>query len=114
MSKAIKVWSTEMTTRLTSAYNGDNTKLEVIAKEFGKTVPMVRSKLVSEGVYVPNVKRAVGNASAVRKLALVRNVETVLSMPVGSLDSLEKGSKAELTALTEALIALSDHQDAES
>ncbi len=114
MSKAQKVWSTEMTTRLTAAYTGDNSQLEALAKELGKTVPMIRSKLVSEGVYQANVKRAVGGASAVRKLALVRNIETVLSVPSGSFDSFEKATKTELEALTSALIALSDHQDAES
>ena len=116
MSKAIKVWSTEMTARLSTAYakaEQDNSQLASIAKDLGKTVAMVRSKLVSEGEYIANVKRAVGNASSTRKMDLVRAVETLASLKVGSLDSLEKGSKADLQKLTEALTSWSDRVNAE-
>jgi len=114
MSKATQVWSTEMTTTLIARYNGDNSELEAIAKEFKKTVPMIRSKLVSMKVYVkPTTVRAVGGASSVRKSHLVSNIETILSVPKGSLPSFEKATKQELEALTQALISYSDHFETE-
>ena len=113
MTKSTKVvsWTNDMTAELTATYTGDNTKLAEIAKTFGKTVPMVRSKLVSEGIYKANVKRSVGNASSTRKLDFVRTMETLVSMPRGSLDSFEKGSKSELDAFVKALIAMSTSRE---
>ena len=113
MNKSTKVvsWSVEMTEKLTSVYTGDNTQLAEIAKTFGKTVPMVRSKLVSEGVYKANVKRSVGNASSTRKLDFVRTMETMASMPRGSLDSFEKASKTELDAFVKAFIAMTTSRE---
>ena len=102
-------WSTEMTESLSATYTGDNTQLEAIAQEFNKSVPMIRSKLVSMKLYQANTKvRKVGGDTAVRKIAQVRSVETILSLPQGSLDSFEKGSKKELGTLIDALISYSD------
>ena len=104
-------WSTEMTETLSATYTGDNTQLEAIAQEFNKSVSMVRSKLVSMKIYVPNTAvRKVGGDTAIRKISQVRSVETMLSLPDGSLSSFEKGSKKDLSTLLDALIALSDHQ----
>jgi len=106
MSKANKVWSTEMTETVVNAYVAaeyNNESLAAIAKENGKTVQAVRSKLVSERVYVASAKRAVGGASAVRKIALVREISELLE--VEELTSFEKGSKADLQALLDALKA---------
>ena len=74
-------WSTEMTESLSATYTGDNTQLEAIAQEFNKSVPMIRSKLVSMKLYQANTKvRKVGGDTAVRKIAQVRSVETILSL----------------------------------
>lgn len=113
MSKAIQAWSTETTTQLSTAYaaaNFDNAQLDTIAKQFNKTVPMVRSKLVSLKEYVPNKPRATGsNGSApVRKLALVNSVAEKLELDKGALASFEKGSKADLEALLAAITALTE------
>jgi flagellar hook assembly protein FlgD len=104
-------WSTEMTETLSATYTGDNTQLEAIAQEFNKSVPMVRSKLVSMKIYVPNTAvRKVGSSSAVRKISQVRSAETMLSLPIGSLESFDKATKQDLSTLLDALISLSDHQ----
>ena len=104
MAKA-QAWTKESTAQLVSAYveaGKDNEQLEVIAKEMGKTVPAVRSKLVSLGEYEkPAVARKVGGASAVRKMALVREIQNRTG--IENLESLEKASKAHLQALVDAL-----------
>ena len=101
-------WTPAMVETLTSAYTGDNAQLSTIAKDLGKTVSMVRGKLVNLGEYVPNAARPTGGKVATRKISLVRAAEILLSMNEGSLDSLEKASKPDLDRLNEALIALSD------
>ena len=110
-TKKVQAWTNEMVATLTEAYTGDNSQLQTIADQFNKSVPMVRSKLVNLGVYKANTKRSVGNASSIRKMSLVRSAEAMLSLAEGSLDSFEKGSKAELTVLNEALIAVLEHQE---
>lgn len=105
MSKAKSVaWSPEMTETLVTRYaQGEGASLETIAKELGKTVPAVRSKLVSEGVYVKQTPRAVGGASPVRKIALVKQLASALEVEFETVESLEKASKPALEALLEAL-----------
>jgi hypothetical protein len=80
----------------------------------GKSAAAVRSKLVSLGVYEKNEPRKVGGASSTRKIEIVHAIETMLSKDRDSLASLEKASKAELDALSKAIIAISDNQEAES
>ena len=115
-AKAVKSvsWTPAMVSILTSSYTGDNTQLGKIATEIGgKTIAMVRGKLVSEGLYKPNVKTAVGGKVATRKISLVRSAEIFLSLHEGALDSFEKASKPDLDRLIEALSALSATHDPE-
>jgi hypothetical protein len=100
-------WTPANTELLVAAYTGDNSKLEDLAKEFGKTVPMIRSKLVSEKVYKANAKVSTKTGVApVRKAAMVRLAEEALSLENGALESFEKGSKADLETLVSAIEAL--------
>ena len=103
MSKVTsKAWSAELTATLVSGYTGGKA-VEELAKELGKTVPSVRSKLVAEGVYVKQEPRAVGGASPVRKIALVKQLANELELELSELESLEKASKPALELLLKAL-----------
>ena len=106
MAKSV-TWSNELTAQLVAAYTAaekDNEQLETIAKDMGKTVAAVRSKLVSLGEYQkPEQARKVGGASAVRKMTLVRQIQDATG--IESLDSFEKASKAHLQALVDFLTA---------
>lgn len=91
---------------------GENNEVlaEMVAefnKKFGDektvTVNAVRQKLVSLGIYEKDAPRAVGGASGVRKLSIVRTIEAALGLEKGSLDSFEKASKSELEKLSQAL-----------
>ena len=96
VTKAVN-WSAETVEKLTAAYNGSN--IEQVAKELGKTVPAVRSKLVSLGVYQKQEPRAVGGASAVRKLQLVKQLAEKLGVELEEVESLEKAKKETLEML---------------
>ena len=101
-TKAVS-WTNEMVATLTEAYTGDNSQLQTIADQFNKSVPMVRSKLVNLGLYKVAAKKTVGSkgGAAVRKLALVQRISERLG--TAELTSLEKGSKADLELLLNAL-----------
>ncbi len=103
MSKATS-YSAELVTAIVAQYQ-EGIAIETIAKDAGKTVPMIRSKLVSEGVYVAKAKtsKATGKAP-VRKLALAQKIAAAVD--VESLDSFEKASKSDLETLLTALTEL--------
>lgn len=109
MPKSVKseksaTWPTETVQELTAMYDGDNSKLPEIAAKLKKSVPSIRSKLVNLGVYVkPETPKKVGGASSVRKIQLVNEVAEHLKMGKGSLESLEKASKADLESLLKAV-----------
>ena len=98
-TKTVKAvnWSAETVEKLTAAYTGDN--VEQLAKDFGKSVAAVRGKLVSLGIYQKQEPRAVGGASAVRKMALVRELATSMGVEVAEVESLEKAKKETLDLL---------------
>lgn len=101
---AAKSWNDEVTAKAVEMYNGgEGQELDAIAKAIGKTVPAVRSKLVAEGVYVKKTPRAVGGASPVRKIALVKQLSNALGVDFDTIESLEKASKPALEALLDAL-----------
>jgi hypothetical protein len=116
MTKSVKAaaqaWNEQNTLAAVEAYQAGKEVAE-IAKEMGKTVASVRSKLVSEKVYVSAAKATKSGATATRKLETVNGIETILSVEKGSLASLEKGTKAALEILANALVKLSEHQETE-
>lgn len=80
------------------------------------TVSQLRGKAVSSGYYAKKTeaeKASEHGTSQVRKASIVSAIETILSMPKGSLESLGKAQKPQLQALSNALIAISDKQDAD-
>ena len=107
MTKSTKVlaYSAELVASIVTQYES-GVAIETIAKEAGKTVPMVRSKLVSEGVYKAKarVSKATG-AAPVRKLALAQAIASKVESATG-LESLEKASKSDLEALLTAITEL--------
>jgi hypothetical protein len=86
----------------------DDVKVLVRTEDFeGKTVSMVRGKVVAMKLY----KTADASTSAVvsttlRKSDYVTSIEEYLSINEGSLASLEKASKKDLQLVIEALVAL--------
>lgn len=107
-------WPEAVEAQLAEKYTGREMNDQLGKLVEGKTAAMVRSKLVSMGLYEKNEARAVGGASQTRKLDLVRGVEILTGLPKGSLDSLEKAKKDELDALASALTHLSDTHEAET
>jgi len=105
-SKTVKAvnWTAETVAKLTEAYASE-TNLEVLSKEFGKTVPALRSKLVSLGIYQKQETRAVGGASSVRKIQLVKQIAECLNQEIEAVESLEKASKEALLLILEAVTA---------
>ena len=81
------------------------------------TAPQLRGKAVSDGYYKKKTqaeKAGEHGTSQVRKASIVSAIETIASMPKGSLESLGKAKKPELEALSNALIAMSDRQEADA
>lgn len=90
-------WTNEVVAKLTAEYDGQN--IDQLATKFGKSVAAVRGKLVSLGIYQKQEPRAVGGASAVRKMALVRELATSMGVEVAEVESLEKAKKETLDLL---------------
>jgi len=102
MSKS--AWSEESVIMLNEMYTGDNSELPKIAAKLQKSIPMVRSKLVSQKTYVKEeAPKKVGGASSVRKSQLVTQIEKLLGAEKGDFESFEKASKLELEALIEKI-----------
>lgn len=80
-----------------------------------KNLPAIRGKASSLKIYQSGTKaKPESGENVVRKADLVRAIETMVSMPVNSLDTAEKMSKAELVKLSEQLTKLSDGFNADS
>ncbi len=103
-TKTVKAqnWSDETVAKLTSAY-AENQNLTELSVQFGKTVPALRSKLVSLGIYKAQEKRAVGGASSVRKIQLVKQVAQLADVDFAEIESLEKANKEALETLINVL-----------
>ena len=110
MSKVI-AYTPETTATILTQY-ADGSTLQEIATAVGKTVPMIRSKLVSEKVYKVQEKKAVGGASAIRKSQIVDMIEGRLGGEI-SLETLGKGSKVELQNLLNAIDVLIEDAETE-
>lgn len=100
--------------------NGDqaltNAQVNTLTNEGGQlagilSAAQLRGKAVSAGYYQKKTeaeKASEHGTSQVRKSEYVSSVETMLSLPKNSLESLGKGKKPELELLAQALIKLSD------
>lgn len=91
-------YTEELTAKVTELFEG-GTSLEDIAKETGKTVPSLRAKLASMGLYKAKSKtRASGEARETRE-TLVRKLESYMDIEENTLESLEKARKSDLELL---------------
>lgn len=112
--KVAFAWNDKNTAKAVELYaasKNDNstTALAKIASTIGaKSGAAVRMKLVNEKVYVKVANAKDGKPAKVKptKVAIVRNIESVLGMAQDDLDSLEKGSVAALNKLTAAIVEL--------
>lgn len=111
----VPAWSDAQVKALTEGYKGDNSTAGLIALVSGKTPAEVRGKLVSLGIYVKSdAPKTVGGKPAAKKIEIVNGIEILLSMPKGSLESLEKAAKPQLDALAATLVKMSDRQQADA
>lgn len=93
------------TAELVEGYKASPTEATVkaFAEAFGKTARSIVAKLSREGVYVAKDKaKGETAAKAATKADLVAQLETMFELDKGTLESLEKGSKAALEALVAA------------
>ena len=92
------------TAELVEAYKASATEATVaaFAAKFGKTTRSIVAKLSREGVYVAKTAKAEAVAKAATKADLVKALEDAFDLAEGTLESLEKGSKAALEALVAA------------
>ena len=93
------------TAELVECYKAEATEatVKMFAEKFGKTTRSIVAKLSREGVYEAKAKtKGEGAAKAATKAELVAQLETMFELDKGTLESLEKGSKAALEALVAA------------
>lgn len=93
-----------------------NKTAKTAAERVKVTARMVQSKASSMKIYAAGVgtkqPESAGEQPA-RKIQIVNAVETLLSLPKNSLDTLEKASKAQLQKLANALVQLSEQENIE-
>ena len=93
-------YTPDQVTQLVTDYNA-GTPVEALAEALGKSVKSVVAKLSREGVYKPKTKATSG--SRVTKADMTKEAETILDLPEGALDSLQKGTHEALEMLVVAL-----------
>lgn len=94
MEKAVN-YTPEMTKTLVEFYCA-GMPVDMIARELGKSVRSVVSKLVREGVYVSKAPVA---ESRVTKVDLIKAIAVGVGVSFEALDSLEKCNKNQLEIL---------------
>jgi len=85
--------------------------MEKFAKEFGKTVNSIRSKLSREKVYIKPTKTTKAGGAITRKADIVATIAQMTDNDVETIASLEKATKLALEAIVNALVALSPDED---
>jgi hypothetical protein len=92
------------TAELIEAYKADASEatVELFAKQFGKTTRSIVAKLVQAKVYKSKTATGKAGERTATKADLVATLETMFNLEVGTLESLEKGSKGALEALVAA------------
>jgi len=104
-SEKTVTYTPEMTAELVEAYKASPTEVTVatLAEKFGKSVRSIVAKLAREEVYVAKATTKTA-AKAATKADLVAALEKRFDMLTGTLETLEKGSKAALEALVAAVV----------
>jgi len=96
-------YSTVQVDNLVSAYTMEGLSdadrkevMEKFAKDFGKTVNSIRSKLSREKVYVKPAKISKSGSVIARKADLVEDLALMMQVDVSKIQSFEKGTKIAL------------------
>ena len=76
--------------------------IQSLSEQFGRSTRSIVAKLAQLGIYSAKAKVETGVTKRT-KLDLTREIETALALDQGTLESLEKGSKAALEALVTAI-----------
>jgi hypothetical protein len=98
MAEKAKNYTTEMVAEMTKLYTANPTRdtVDVLAKQFGKTVRSIIAKLSREGVYVAQPRITKTGEPVVRKAELVALINATLGT---EFPTLVKASKTDLLKL---------------
>ena len=77
-------YSVEMTDKIISQYQ-NGTSVDEIADAIGKSVRSVRSKLVREGVYIPQEKKTSRKSDEPTKKELLKTLDGLVDFPTVGL-----------------------------
>ena len=94
-------YSVEMTDKIISQYQ-NGTSVDAIADAFGKYVLSVRSKLVREGVYIPQEKKTSKKVQEPTKKELLRTLDELVDFPTTGLLGATKESILDLIKFAES------------
>ena len=93
-------YSVEMTDKIISDYQ-DGIEISEIATAIGKSVRSVRSKLVREGVYIPQEKKTSKKVQEPTKKELLRTLDELVDFPTTGLLGATKESILDLIKFAE-------------
>ena len=94
-------YSVEMTDKIISQYQ-NGISVDEIADAFGKSVRSVRSKLVREGVYIPQEKKTSKKVQEPTKKELLRTLDELVDFPTTGLLGATKESILDLIKFAES------------
>ena len=94
-------YSVEMTDKIISQYQ-NGTSVDEIADAIGKSVRSVRSKLVREGVYIPQEKKTSKKVQEPTKKELLRTLDELVDFPTTGLLGATKESIFDLIKFAES------------
>ena len=94
-------YSVEMTDKIISQYQ-NVTSVDEIADAIGKSVRSVRSKLVREGVYIPQEKKTSKKVQEPTKKELLRTLDELVDFPTTGLLGATKESILDLIKFAES------------
>lgn len=94
-------YTPEQVLDLSKLYTEQKKSTAEIAEHFGKSEKSIRAKLVQLGIYMPaSTNQATKQPT---KAELLRTIEQKLSLEPSTLQSLEKGDKAAIVSLLQAI-----------
>tara|TARA_Y100000114_G_scaffold59007_1_gene53992 strand:- start:428 stop:733 length:306 start_codon:yes stop_codon:yes gene_type:complete len=94
-------YSVEMTDKIISEYQS-GISVDDIASAIGKSVRSVRSKLVREGVYIPQEKKTSKKVQEPTKKELLRTLDELVDFPTTGLLGATKESILDLIKFAES------------
>ena len=94
-------YSVEMTDKIISEYQS-GISVDEIASAIGKSVRSVRSKLVREGVYIPQEKKTSKKVQEPTKKELLRTLDELVDFPTTGLLGATKESILDLIKFAES------------